>query len=123
MNAGLDESAIVDGVDADGVGIEVANPEQGIIGGDDTECGMRADEVGSADLVCVGIDFGDRVAVEVAHEDLAAVGFEGEMKRRFANVEQCKKTVGMKSGVRVLRLCEANGHYLMATGAGDEGFG
>ena len=68
-----DELAVVDAVEADGVGAEVGDPEGGVVAADDGMGGFGADGVGAADLVGLGIDLGDAVGGEVGDEDLAAV--------------------------------------------------
>ena len=123
-----DEMAVVDAVDADGVGTEVGDVEGGAVGGDDALHGLAADGEGVADLVGVGGDFGDGVGGEVGDEDLTAVGLEGEVDGGLADVEEGEEVVCGKGWV--LAGCpgvggggEADGHDLVPGGAGNEGFG
>ena len=90
--------------------------------------GLVADQVGPADLVVPGVDLGDGVGAEVGDEDLASIGFHGEMDRGMAYVEHGEEMVGGGGGVLTGwpgagRGGEADDHDLMASGAGDEGFG
>ena len=123
-----DRLAVVDAVEADGVGAEVGDPEGAVVGADDAVDGLAADGIGAADLVGPGGDLGDAVGAEVGDEDLAAVGLEGEVDGGLADVEEGEEVVGGEGGVLsggpgVGCGGEADGHDLMSGGAGDEGFG
>ena len=76
-------------------GAEVADPEGGVVGGDDAVGGVFADEGCAADFVGAGGDLGDGVAVEVGDEDLAAVGLHGEVDGGLADVEEVEQVVGL----------------------------
>ncbi len=89
---------------------------------------LVADGVGAADLVGPGGDFGDGVRSEVGDEELAAVGFKGEVYGGLAYVEEGEQVVGGETGVLaggpgVGGCGEVDGHDLVSTGAGDEGLG
>jgi hypothetical protein len=75
------------------VGAEVGDPEAAIVLADDGARGLGANDVGAADFVGRGVDFGDAVGVEVGDEDLSAVGFEGEVIRGVADVEDGEEVV------------------------------
>ena len=65
----------------------------GVVGGDDSVGGVCADERRAADFVVAGGDLGDGVAVEIGDEDLAAVGFHGEVDGGLADVEEIEQVV------------------------------
>ena len=67
----------------------------GVVGGDNSVGGVFADERGAADFVVSCCDLGDGVAVEVGDEDLAAVGFHGEVDGGLADVEEVEQMVGL----------------------------
>jgi len=94
-----DETAVVDAVEAGGVGTEVGDPEAGVIVADDGSRWLGADDVSAADVVGPGGDFGDAVGVEVGGEDFTAVWFEGEMGGGFADVEESQKLVVLQRAV------------------------
>ncbi len=84
--------------------------------------------VGAADFVGSGGDLGDGVAVEVGDEDLAAIGFEGEVDGGLADIEEVEEVVGLLESVGggsswVKAPGEGEDHDLMSGGAGDEGLG
>lgn len=80
--------AVIDGVDGDPLGTEVADIEERIVCGHDAVDGFGADEVGTADIVGAGDDFRDGVGERVHGEELAAIGFEGELHWTVADVEE-----------------------------------
>src|SRR5579883_3418965 len=118
---GIDALAVVNGVDANGVGIEIADPEGGIVGADDGADRMGADEIRAAHLVGTGGDFRDGVAIEVGDEDFSAVRLQRQMDRCLAHVEKCEQAVGVFALNGAAWARKAHGHDLMSGRAGYEG--
>src|SRR5579864_9160872 len=79
---------------------------------------MLPDLLAAADFVVAGLDDGDAVGVEVAHNHLAAIGLEREADRRAAYVNQRQHVI-----VFVGWSLQLDGRYLRRSRAGNEGLG
>ena len=83
-----DELAVVDAIDAHPSGAEIAHVEKGIVRAYQAVHRVRADQIGSANLVRGGIDLGDRSAVEIGDECLSAIRLERKLGRCLAHIEE-----------------------------------
>src|SRR5664280_1920090 len=82
------DTAFVDGIDADSVGPKITDVEQAVIGGDDSANRLVTDEVAATNLVVGCLDDGKIVAAKIAHEQLTAIGLQRELHGHLAHVEQ-----------------------------------
>src|SRR5579872_178302 len=74
---------------------------------------MRSNQVTARDLIRGRLDDRNIVGVEVAHDQLAAIGFECKVYWSLANVEQCQQFV----------CSQIDRSHLPRSGASDKGFG
>ena len=116
--------AVVDGVDRNFLGAQVADVEQGIVGGDEAAHRIVAHQVRAAHIVGAGHNFGDGVRQRVRDKQFAAIGLERKLHRRAAHVEQGFQPIGRCGGsIGTGFVRQLDGHDLVAAGAGCERLG
>ena len=84
----MQQLAVIDGVDGNGIPVEVADVEQAVIVADDGAHRPRSQQMCAADLVVACEHFGNRIRAEVADENFSSIGLEGKVHGRLADVEQ-----------------------------------
>src|SRR5271157_4066826 len=99
-----DHAALVNGIDADGVRSEIAHVQQTVVGGYDSTRRVVADQVGAADLVVIRLHDREIVPLEVADEQLTAIGFHRKLDGQLAYVEKRQQPVGFQvNGGKLVR--------------------